>query len=148
MMVTVKRIERGWPAHFCLAQNCLFRRNTLLKSDNGEAYVISTVGDLRDEKQPEKTIEIGFATYYETKAFPAKQDGLYIEADISNEINLCAFDPTFQVGIFAKTPEELQEMEEAFGVDNLANDVHEHAIDILTQKMEAIGKYETNRETV
>lgn len=63
----VKRTERGWAGHFCCADRCLFRRNTLLEYD-GKKVVVSTVGRMMslDGKSFEM---IGRDRFFETMAF-------------------------------------------------------------------------------
>lgn len=78
----IKRTERGWAGHLCVASYCRFRRNTLLESGN-RRIVVSTVGNFHYEGKP-KTI--GFERYYETMAFEAMKQGVYWEADVSKQI--------------------------------------------------------------
>jgi hypothetical protein len=79
--------ERGWPAHYICADDCRFRRNTLL--ENGDTrVVISTVGNMVNEQVfgSEEPQEIELDTYYETKVFHAKYEDPYWEADVLNEV--------------------------------------------------------------
>ena len=67
----VKRTERGWAGHFICAENCQFRRNTLLEYGDRK-WVISTVGrllttDYKTKKLKFDTIGAG-NRYYETMA--------------------------------------------------------------------------------
>lgn len=83
-MKNVKRIERGWPAHFCGGSNCVFHRNTLLERGN-KRIVVSTVGKYVPLGQG-KFETIGINRYFETMAFWACFEGGYWEADVSKEI--------------------------------------------------------------
>lgn len=67
MTEQVKRTERGWPGHFCCADRCLFRRNTLLVY-HGWRVVVSTVGRMpyKDGKEFEA---IGRDRHFETRVF-------------------------------------------------------------------------------
>lgn len=110
----VIRTERGWAGHYCLADKCLFRRNTLLNC-NDIFIVISTVGVRLEDG---KCTEVGPGRYYETMAFFSNSDDLtYHDANVSQNINfdskcyLCLFD------------------------DNQANDMHENVVEELTNKL-------------
>lgn len=83
-MSNVSREERGWAGHFCAADSCKFRRNTLLWA--GETYiVVSTVGNYWYQGILE---EIGVGRYYETAVFFSKaDDALYHDADVTKEIS-------------------------------------------------------------
>ena len=117
-MGAVKRTERGWAAHFILAERCRFRRNTLLESPT-ESVIISTVGAMVVDDKPEK---IGLNRHYETMAFGTKMDGPYIDIDVAKYV---PFDSPWQITKI--TPD----------VDNKANDMHEDVVTELEQKMEA-----------
>jgi hypothetical protein len=87
----VKITERGWGGHFCLANQCLFRRNTLLEFGN-EKWAVSTVGNrIGKSGMPE---EIGYNRYYETMAFVATEQDGYYDADVRDQI---AFDSQWTV---------------------------------------------------
>ena len=65
----VKRTERGWAGHFCDADRCQFRRNTLL--EYGEiGVVVSTVGRYFSPID-DKYVRVGVNRYFETLVFYA-----------------------------------------------------------------------------
>ena len=107
----MERIERGWAGHFCLGPNCNWRRNTLIKNDDGRMIVVSSVGALpqRDPFGNMKGFDsIGAARWYETMAFVAKVDGDYIEADVHKQIY------TYAEGAGGYSIEEAEKMHEDF----------------------------------
>lgn len=114
----IKRTERGWAGHFCCSRNCIFHRNTLLEKGNIR-IVVSTVGAmiLNTDK---KYTEIGIGRYYETMAFHAKKDGIYWDADVSNQIT---FDSNWTVDKISEN------------ADKKANDMHEKIVDELSNKL-------------
>lgn len=84
----MERIERGWAGHFICGVDCNWRRNTLVKDDNGRGIVISSVGALPIRDRKGFRIEwqkIGLNRYYETMMFIAKQDGIFTEADVTQQ---------------------------------------------------------------
>lgn len=92
-----KRTERGWAGHFCCANRCRFRRNTLL--EKGEVrIVVSSVGlmekwtgDPRQDKNVSGFENIGSGRYYETMAFHAEPaPSRYFDADVSREVDFDA----------------------------------------------------------
>lgn len=118
-MPRVTRVERGWPGHYCCADDCTFRRNTLLLVDDKPTIVVSTVGAYRRDQLIEP---IGIDRFYETMAFPVdKDDDIYHDADTSRHI---PFESEWRITkLFV-------------GVDNKANDMHEAVVAELTQKLE------------
>lgn len=114
----VTRLERGWAGHFICAENCLFRRNTLLTCGDIR-IVISTVGDYRYNGEAQK-IGIGkLGRYYETRAFHADcYNERYYDADGSRQIS---FD----------SPCNLAELD----ADDKANDMHEAVVAEITEKL-------------
>ena len=120
-MGAVIRTERGWAAHFCASQSCLFRRNTLLEL--GETRIIvSTVGDYR----PRDTIGmdmIGAGRYYETLvAYAYDADG-YWEMDPDREI-----EPRAASAICAKSIKDLPPL-----VSNVADRMHDRVVDEMIE---------------
>lgn len=82
----IETIERGWAGHYCCADMCLFRRNTLV-AWNGISIVVSTVGDYRTSKG--KRESIGLCRDYETMAFWSLKDvDGYIDSDINRQVDL------------------------------------------------------------
>ena len=116
------RTERGWAGHFICANDCRFRRNTLLEC-GAIKIVVSTVGNL--VLSPATKVEtIGYDRYYETMAFHSnKADIRYHDADVSREVD---FDSDRSIGL-----------EDA---DDKANDMHEAVVAEITAKLEA-GEY-------
>lgn len=134
---TVKRTERGWAGHFICSHLCSFRRNTLLESADGRSLIVSTVGALRDPQNMEGVIrEISYKCYYETKVFKTKQNGPYIDIDVTQEVFLDKIDPTFTDSICGESLEELHEKYKEIGIDNAANAIHEHAVNIVTKMLQ------------
>lgn len=120
----VKVTERGWAAHFCLSDRCLFRRNTLIESEI-DSVVVSTIGALVSEKGVGlETVGLG-GRYYETMVFGAVKDGQYTEADVSDERSFAS-----KWNICADTSEGLPE-----DVDNRANDQHEAVVAEMVAKL-------------
>lgn len=120
--MNVKRTERGWAGHFICADDCRFRRNTLLQSEI-EEVVISTVGameieDFRTHKM--KFDAVGLDRYYETMAFIAKSSDMrYHDIDVSKQVE---FNSDWYV--------------ETLDADDKANDMHEAVVKELTEKMQ------------
>jgi len=104
-MTKVKITERGWPAHLCVAERCLFRRNTLLELGE-ERVVVSTVGawdtTLEAEtvlrgavKVPSIYVKVGnkyfsqlrWDAFYETMVFKARKEGVIWEADTGQPLD-------------------------------------------------------------
>ena len=122
-IMTVKRTERGWPAHYISAKRCLFRRNTLLELGDLR-IIVSTVGDqLGDDNE---MVKIGCQRYYETMCFHAYFDGNYWEADVCRAIT-------------STTKTTIREIKD--GVSNEANDMHEAVVREKTERMEG-GEYD------
>lgn len=124
----VKRTERGWIGHFCCADRCLFRRNTLLEKDDVK-IVVSTVGLMRDiHKLNEITFEmIGIGRHFETVAFHADPtDTRYHDIDIERQITI-------------KGQAQIAELD----ADDKANDMHEAAVAELTERLEG-GEFNGN----
>ena len=84
----MKRIERGWAGHFICGVDCNWRRNTLVEDEKGRGIVVSSVGALPGCDRTgirREWKEIGLNRYYETMMFIAKQDGIFIEADVTQQ---------------------------------------------------------------
>lgn len=88
----VKITERGWAGHFCAASDCRYRRNTLIEKGR-KRVVVSTVGNYwpphatREEgNDHHRKNWIGVNRFYETMAFKAVKEGVYWEADVSQQV--------------------------------------------------------------
>lgn len=85
----LKITERGFAGHFCASRSCLFHRNTLVEYGD-KRIIVSTVGNYqpRSEYNPadKRLYEIGVNRFYETMVFRAKKEGVYWEADVSDEV--------------------------------------------------------------
>ncbi len=81
----LKRSERGWSAHYILAERCLFRRNTLLELAEVR-IVVSTVG--RQLAAPGLIEPLGPDRFFETMAFHAWKNGKFWDADIARQLRL------------------------------------------------------------
>lgn len=118
--------ERGWAGHFICANNCGFRRNTLLEYQD-KKWIVSTVGAYRNMQG--KMDSVGLDRWYETMAFKAGEENGYIDADVSKQIY---FDSDW--GIWGETWDEI--FEECNHVpDNAANDMHERVVAELIEKI-------------
>jgi hypothetical protein len=125
----MKITERGWAGHFICADRCLFRRNTLIEGKN-DNVVVSTVGGMR-VRDGEGLETIGaFGRYYETMVFGAKEEGGYIEANVSDERS---FESKW--AICADTWQDLPD-----DVDNKANEMHEVVIKEFIELIQAAEK--------
>ena len=118
----VKRTERGWAGHFCCADRCLFRRNTLL--EYGEVrIVVSTIGLMLDDRnnKERKFIQVGLDRYFETMAFHAHLEAdRYWDANVGREIS---FDSPWAIG--------------EVDADDKANDMHEAVVAEITKGLES-----------
>lgn len=113
----VKKTERGWAGHFCCAERCKFRRNTLLEF-NDIKIVVSTVGLMKtlDEKKYEK---VNIHGYFETKAFYSdEEDKRYNDADVEREVN-------FESNWYIKK----------IDADDKANEMHEKVVKEISDKL-------------
>jgi len=123
MKLKVIKTERGWGGHFCCADRCLFRRNTLLTL-NDIRIVVSTVGLMQNLKKSYEFMMIGHDRYYETMAFHATLvDNRYWDADVNKEVE---FDG----------PWTINEVD----ADDKANDQHEKIVKKIKKAM-LLGKY-------
>ena len=87
----VKITERGWAGHFCCADRCAFRRNTLLEKGD-VALVVSSVGKMRSFDGTLAYEEIGCGRYYETMVWFATTNNKWKDADIERG-EIAAFVP-------------------------------------------------------
>ena len=125
----IKRTERGWAGHFICAQDCTFKRNTLLQY--GKKYiVVSTVGWMRRKgangvyHQPE---EIGVDRYYETMSFYSDDgDDIYHDADVTKEI----YTSDAKWSINKKEIETYKDT-----IDNVADKMHEDYVSQISQML-------------
>ena len=109
--------ERGWAGHFICANDCRFRRNTLLTCGDVR-IVVSTVGLMKNPRG-EGFEEIGYNRYYETMAFYSKPDDTrYHDADVSREVE---FDSPWSISLV--------------DADDRANGMHEQVVKELTGKL-------------
>ena len=130
----VKVTERGWAGHFCCADKCKFRRNTLLEYQN-KKWIVSTVGAMPQSetiiKIPELRSENGFETiglnrYYETMVFEAKPiknekgDIIYYDANVEKQIG---FDSDWAIDNCD------------FEADKQANEMHDKVVEELINKI-------------
>lgn len=135
----VKVTEQGFAGHYCCADYCLFRRNTLLEYKN-KKWVVSTVGRMKEPKLNIDTFSglgglfgtkngytpIGYSRFYETMAFKAMKE----QEEPNGEFYWIA-DVTKQ--IFFDSEWALEECD--FGSDHKANDMHEKVVDELIMKI-------------
>lgn len=121
----VNRTERGWAGHFIGANECRFRRNTLLEYED-KKLVVSTVGSYCN---PRGTVEtIGHERWYETMVFEGCEENGYIEANVNKPIQVDG-----DWGIWGKTWEEVLANHPT--PDNAANDLHEKIVEQMIERI-------------
>jgi len=125
----VTRTERGWAGHFIGANQCRFRRNTLLECGDIK-IVVSTVGLMenvlkgKELGHKEEFMEIGYNRHYETMAFHSDHnDTRYHDIDVAREV---CFDSPWSISMI--------------DADDKANDMHEVVVEEVTKKLSG-GKY-------
>lgn len=124
----VLRTERGWAGHFISANQCMFRRNTLLEC-NGRKWVVSTVGNYIPDQRLTEPVAVGAGRWYETMAFEADIDSPYLDADVCSQIS---FDS--QWGIFGNSWKDVYRRCNG-KPDLVANLMHEKVVEELTEKI-------------
>lgn len=120
-MPILKITERGWPGHFICADQCVYRRNTLIEYGN-KRVIVSTVGNRRDDKGVIQIV--GLDRYYETMAFRAKKANGYWEIDVSKQVDVTDW----------RIPTITDD------VDTRADQMHENAILEISAKLSANSK--------
>jgi hypothetical protein len=116
----VIRQERGWGGHFIRADQCRFRRNTLLTLGDVR-IVVSTVG--RWITYNRKCVEIGPGRYYETMAFHASFDGRYWHQNVNRELPFTS-------------PWSVSKLD----ADDIANDQHDAVVEEIARRIE-LGEF-------
>lgn len=125
--MNLTRIERGWAGHFVMGIKCQWHRNTLiLDSDSGRGIIVSSVGQLPDENHPDKYIQIGAFRYYETMVFIARQEGEYMDADVTRQV-------------FPETKWYVSDYPEGT-TDLKAEEIHEHNVAAVLSNFETYYK--------
>lgn len=119
MPSSVERQERGWPAHFTLADRCVFSRNTLLTASSGAVVVVSTVGLLK-RIDKDGYSEVNPGNYYETAVFRAEACEYGFRANVSQQVT----------GLGSRCG--LSDPEDLMGADAM----HEAMVNEVTQKLE------------
>ncbi len=116
---SVKRTERGWAGHYCRADVCLFRRNTLLEL-NDIKIVVSTVGAKKDTYNW-CFDEVGIGRFYETMCFYSKENNdPWHDANVEREIS---FESNWKI-------KEVGE-----NSNKKANDMHEAVVTEITDNL-------------
>jgi len=119
----LKRTERGWGGHYICAHRCLFRRNTLLQYGK-VSIVVSTVGLQRNFKGFGYDT-VGPGRYFETMAFHTKkEDARFNDADVTRQI---VFESDWCI--------------DKIDADDEANDMHETAVDEISDKLKKGFKF-------
>lgn len=129
-MEEAKITFRGWAGHFCAADSCRFRLNTLVEFGDIK-IVVSTVGLYEPPSRAgrggaARFAEIGMERYFETMAFHAEFENGFWDADVSRQVY---FESQWSYG----SPE----MEQA------ANDGHHAVVKEIASRLEAGEKFET-----
>jgi len=127
----IKRTERGWAGHFCCADRCQFRRNTLLEC--GDIHIIvSTVGAVKNLDERGGYTTVGYDRVYETMVFHAKWDGTYWDAAVSNQI----YDFESDWSIEPATKEHIVGDDLiAYDMDEQANRMHEAVVTEISSRL-------------
>lgn len=125
-MNEVKRTDRGWAGHLCVANSCRYHRNTLLEFGD-KKIVISTVGHYVNSDR--KIDTIGLNRWYETMCFEGIEENGYIEADIHNEIPIDQ-----EWGIWGDSWQEV--LDKYPLVDNQADKMHESIVAEMIEKIQ------------
>lgn len=113
----IKTTERGWAGHFCAADDCKFRRNTLVEYGDVK-IVVSTIGVWFLMGKIEK---VGCNRYYETMAFHScEKDTKYNDIDVEREVIL---DCKTQIDRFDED------------TDNEANEMHDNAVKWVCEQL-------------
>jgi hypothetical protein len=120
-----KITERGWPGHYCCAEACRFRRNTLVEGKLGRV-VVSTVGDEHTNTEGKtRPQHIGAGVvhrqwrWYETMVFCVEKRGSYFVADGGDNLE----EHDLPWAIEADCAEDLP-----LDVDNIADHIHESIV--------------------
>ena len=120
----MKTTERGWSGHFCCAERCRFRRNTLIEHGDIK-IVVSTVG-LMPKLDGKGWETIGVDRHYETMAFHADySDTRYHDADVSKQIS---FDSEWAIS--------------EVDADDRANGMHDTAVKEICKRLRKGEKFE------
>lgn len=121
--MNLKRIERGWAGHFCCGIRCQWHRNTLvLDEETGKGIVVSSVGQLPDDLNKGKYIEIGAYRYYETMMFVAEERDGYMEANVRKTI----YSPDGMAWCVNDYPEEKTDLQ--------AEKIHENHVEYVMKE--------------
>lgn len=129
----VTRTERGWIGHFCCADRCLFRRNTLLRCGH-VSIVVSSVGLLENHDKAAdapRFRQISGGHHFETMAFHSDpSDVRWADADVGRQV-------TFE------SPCKICEVD----ADDKANDMHEAVVSEITRRLAAGENFTTGEES-
>lgn len=119
-MDEIIRTERGWAGHYCRADKCLFRRNTLLQQGDIR-IIVSTVGALFDN---DKIEPIGLDRYFETMVFKARYvQNKYWDVDVRHQLGF-------------SSPWRISEPDK----DDEANNMHERVVDEFIERLKKEGE--------
>lgn len=122
----VTRTERGWAGHYICANECKFRRNTLLEYKDRK-WIVSTVGCYINPYG--KVDMIGADRRYETMVFEAKLCDGYWDANVKKQIY-----PDSDWCIWGHSWREVKEDNPT--IDNVANDMHERIVHEMELKIQ------------
>lgn len=125
--------EYGWPGHYCCADRCRFKRNTLLIQYGGEpriedwiseAIIVSTVGEFWPSGQAEEMIEVGGERFYETMIF---------KASFSEELRHYVIDTDKEIKVDVSLPWAISERHKPVEANKMHNDIVMHLYGLLSQ---------------